>query len=214
MPQTVITTDTAKYYSMLNDTTLDIRCVNFVGEEKVAITYKTKEEFIIPSGRTNVVIAAMTTAHARMVLYEALEKLGSDRTLYFDTDSVIYISKPGDWEMETSSYLGGWTDELGQGETIKTFLCGGPKNYAYELSSGKRVVKCKGIKTKLVHFDNLCGFIDGTGPSYVNVERPLKIVRRNNELFNVKEVKKYRMVYTKRKILADGVSTRPFGYSE
>lgn len=35
-------------------------------------------------------MGAMTTTHARLVLYELLEKLG-DRLLYFDTDSIIFL---------------------------------------------------------------------------------------------------------------------------
>ena len=85
MTKTLVTNDSAKYFSMITDPTLDVTQVHFVGEEKVLLHYKMKDELVVPNGKTNVVIAAMTTAHARMVLYDALEKLGADRTCYFDT---------------------------------------------------------------------------------------------------------------------------------
>jgi len=44
--------------------------------------------------RINIFVAAFTTCHARLKLYESLEQL-QQRVLYFDTDSVIYTSKPG-----------------------------------------------------------------------------------------------------------------------
>ena len=48
----------------------------------------------------------------------------------------------------------------------------------------------------------------------VKVNDPHKIIRdKKNMLLKVKEQEKvYRVVYTKRKIMEDGVSTLPFGY--
>ncbi|CAB4022668.1 DNA polymerase, partial [Paramuricea clavata] len=51
-------------------------------------------------------------------------------------DSVIYVSKEGEWEPPTGSCLGELTDEL-DGAHITTFVSGGPKNYAYETSTDK-----------------------------------------------------------------------------
>jgi hypothetical protein len=42
----------------------------------VEMRYQYKEEFVEESGRTNVVIAAYTTAQARLKLYSYLEQLG------------------------------------------------------------------------------------------------------------------------------------------
>ena len=62
-------------------------------------------------GKTNVVIAAFATAHARLKLYGVLEQLNR-RVLDFDTDSAFYVSKEGELEPPTGSYLGELTDEL------------------------------------------------------------------------------------------------------
>jgi hypothetical protein len=217
MTKTVITGDTATYFKMLSDISLNIKDINFIGEEKVAISYTIEEEFLQPSRITNVVIAAMTTSHARLRLYDALENIGADRLLYFDTDSVIYTVRPGEWEPEYNSFLGGFTDEL-DGDTISRFLCGGPKNYGYELAgSGKQHIKCKGITInpqteKIANFDTLSGFIDGTGPEEVQVVNPFKISRKDNLLYTKSETKRWRSVYNKRKICDDGINTRPFGW--
>ena len=64
--------------------------------------------------------------------------------LYYDTDSVIYVSKIGEHEPETGVYLGELTDEL-DGDYMTTFVSGGPKNYGYELSNGKTCCKIRGI---------------------------------------------------------------------
>jgi hypothetical protein len=72
-------------------------------------------------GRTNVVIAAYTTAQARLKLYGYLERLNT-RTLYCDTDSVIYSCRRGEWEPECGDYLGDMTDELSDKIGLNTII--------------------------------------------------------------------------------------------
>lgn len=47
---------------------------------------------------------------------EKLEKL-YDRLVYFDTDSAIFIQRPGDWFPETGNMSGDWDNQLGCGES-------------------------------------------------------------------------------------------------
>ena len=67
-----------------------------------------------------------------------------DRSLYCDTDSVIYRHAPGQFEPEISEFVGGMTDELG-GNYIVEYISNGPKNYAYRTSDGQQIVKVKGF---------------------------------------------------------------------
>ena len=56
-----------------------------------------------------------------------------DRVLYFDTDSIIYLTRENDaYEPETGVYLGKFTNELDKDEYITEFVCAGPKNYEYK----------------------------------------------------------------------------------
>ena len=64
-----------------------------------------------------------------------MRKLG-DRALYTDTDSVIYVSRPRDWEPQLGTVLGEWNNELEEGEShIVSFASLGPKTYAYKTES-------------------------------------------------------------------------------
>jgi len=54
----------------------------------MSITYETEPSFLPTSQTSNVVIAAMVTAQARLKLYEEIDRLG-DRVLYFDTGKAI-----------------------------------------------------------------------------------------------------------------------------
>ena len=77
----------------------EVTFINFVSEDMVKIHWKYKDDFVEPFGKTNVIIAAYTTTQARLKLYSYLEHLGP-RTLYADTDSIIFSVKQGEWEPE------------------------------------------------------------------------------------------------------------------
>ncbi len=95
---------------------------------------------------TNVCVASFVTSYGRLRLYDEIDKLGK-RVLYFDTDSIIFVSRDGEYEPKLGSYLGEFTNEIDpkDGEYIIEFVSAGPKNYAYKLNTG--VTKCvvKGI---------------------------------------------------------------------
>ena len=57
---------------MLTSDQILVMGINFVSDEMVEMRYQYKEEFVEKSGRSNVVIAAYTTAQARLKLYSYL----------------------------------------------------------------------------------------------------------------------------------------------
>ncbi|KAI1293792.1 hypothetical protein HDE_06231 [Halotydeus destructor] len=151
-----------------NDAKLKIVGEHDTGLESVILNYVKVEDTDCSPGNTSIAIASFVTAYARLKLYNLMETIENDlpklaykpRVLYFDTDSVIFISDknldPSNEEspVRTGDYLGQLTDEIkdAYGETAickrAAFL--GPKNYAYEVSftdkpDRKNVVKCKGI---------------------------------------------------------------------
>ena len=163
----------------------DARIVN---ENLVEVQYRNVEEFAEQNDKVNVVIAAFTTAYARLKLYDLLELL-QDRVLYYDTDSVIYIHKPDQPDPPLGNYLGDLTDEL-NGDYITSFVSGGPKNYAYRTKNGKTDTKIRGITLDyaatgklnhavvrtLVHLHVNC-----ETEAKVTVDMPFKITRDKKE---------------------------------
>lgn len=59
--------------------------------------------------------------YARLELYNLMEKSG-DKLWYSDTDSVVFVSKDGDWELNLGPYLGDLKDVIGDSDYI-TELC-------------------------------------------------------------------------------------------
>jgi len=144
LPRTTYMTDPALYFDLLTSDGQEVQDVSFVTDEMIRIQWINKEQFIEESGKTNVVIAAYTTAKARLQLYTYLERLG-DRALYCDTDSIIFCSKPRDWIPQTGDFLGDLTDET-PNNSIECFVTGGPKNYAFKLKkpdSEGNLICCK-----------------------------------------------------------------------
>lgn len=134
---------------MLQDTTLEVKGLEILNNtekpesDMILINYLEKQDFIEDCPFGIVILAAFTTAHARLHLYETLEKL-VDRVFYFDTDNIIYQHVEGLFNPTIVNSLGGWTDELDGGHIVK-FMSGGPKNYAFETNTGQTVQKVKGI---------------------------------------------------------------------
>ena len=96
------------------------------------------------NGRVNIFVAAFTTCHARLKLYSHLEQL-QQRVLNFDTDSVIYTTRPGQLRIPLGDNLGEMTNELDNGDFITEFTSAGPKNYGYKTCQGKVCCKVRGF---------------------------------------------------------------------
>ena len=208
---------------MMTSDSQTIKNVRFVSDEMVHMDWCYHDDFVEVSGRTNVVIAAYTTAQARLKLYGYLENL-NERTLYCDTDSVIFISKTGEWEPALGDYLGDMTDELSDhkgGNSIVTFVGAGPNNYAFELARPTKkgyTTKCvvKGIslnyKNSLaINFDTVKDMVIGQRKENVTItNKAICRDKKTTSLLTKTEENEYRIVFDKR-VIQDKYGTFPFG---
>jgi hypothetical protein len=200
MTKVELVKDPRTYFDYLTSDEIKVLNARFVSDEMVELHYEYNENFVEPDAKTNVVIAAFTTAYARLKLYDVLDQL-QERVSYYDTDSVIYSV----------------TDSV-----ITTFVSGGPKNYCYKTSTGKVETKVRGITLNCsaqqkVNFDVIRSLVylhakcNVTGK--VTVDIPLKITRnaRDKNIETKRMKKDYRIVYDKRLII-DDYKTLPYGY--
>lgn len=77
--------------------------------------------------------------------------------MYFDTNSVVFIPKPGMPDPPLGHHLEDFKDELSEGDFIEECASGGPKNYRYLTSKGKQECKVHGIslnseRSKQLHY--------------------------------------------------------------
>lgn len=158
-----------------------------------------KNLFNIPNAKGNIFIAAFTTAHARLHLYGALEKL-AHRVIYMDTDSVVFAHMPGQWKPELNNFLGGWTNEIPNGQEIVNFTTCGPKNYSYttfdkKTNMKKTVLKVKGLRLSMKALDLID---EKTMLEQVNIFSSLK--RKNTESIGNNSNKRPCMVQHHKKV--------------
>ena len=120
---------------------------------------------------TNVVVAAYTTAQARLKLFSYLEPLG-ERAFYYDTDSIIYVSNTNtnEYEPPTGTLLGEMTNELSCYGTASYITSGGPRFHAYKIKkpdgTESSTCKVKGIRlnysnAEKINFDSIRDLVTG-----------------------------------------------------
>ena len=168
MVKTEFIDNPADLYAILNSDDIDLSTLREVeiNEKLLQVHYKYDDKYVQNNYKTNIFIAAFTTASARIKLYDALDYLG-EQVLYYDTDSIIYKYMPysDDKEIQTfDNRLGYFKDELGGDKYINEFVSGGPKNYAYKMNTGETNCKVKGVtlnykNSEAVNFESVRDFI-------------------------------------------------------
>jgi G:T-mismatch repair DNA endonuclease (very short patch repair protein) len=132
---------------VFSDNLYEVRHASPTSESEVYVVFK--KLHARPNPKSNIFIAAITTAHARLHLYQFIERL-DDRVVYTDTDSVVFTHQPGQYIPPLGPFLGDLTNEVPHGSTMVEFTTCGPKNYAYTLCNQKgelsQVVKVKGLR--------------------------------------------------------------------
>ena len=123
------------------------------------------------------------------------------------------------------NFLGELTNEIPSGYITEFASCG-PKNYAFKVkdlrgNGNYAVAKVKGFSLnartcKKINFDSMQNLVlYGTATSSIRTEIPKKITRdlkKKSVITTVPQHKVFRLVYTKRYLLPDRVSTLPFGW--
>ena len=123
------------YIKLMHDRHIQVQDVVYTNEESVAVYSNVKGEEIEPgSTHTNCMLAAYTTANARLWLYGVMEQL-SKRALYTDTDSIIYVHKRGEWNPDTGNFLRDLKDKYPHQE-LTQYIGLGVKNYGIRFADG------------------------------------------------------------------------------
>ena len=215
LKQTKYVTEPKEFYKILLDDEIDNLNIQFINEDMIQMNYNKKDSFVDNSNDTNIFIACFTTSHARIMLYNVLDKLG-DQVLGYDTDSAWYVDRPGGNTIETGDSLGDLTDELG-GDYITEWYGTGPKSYAYNTFEGKQVCKVKGFtlnyeNSLYLNKESIKDIIHGN-KDRITIVKEQMITRdsKTKNIVNKYQEKDFRMVYDKRCITHNN-DTLPYGY--
>ena len=143
-PKTKVVLDPKEYFDLLTSAGVEVTNANIINDEVMEMFYVIKDPLVEASDRTNVVLAAFTTAQPRIKLYKVMHALGR-RVCYYDTESIIYTVKEGECEPPPGDHLEELTNELDDNDWIVTFVSAEPKNYGYKTHQGKTCCKVRGI---------------------------------------------------------------------
>ncbi|XP_055351578.1 uncharacterized protein LOC129597903 [Paramacrobiotus metropolitanus] len=208
--------DPKTFYEMLFSGKHHVHSWDLFDDNVVQITYTKEDGFIEQNPNTNVVLAAFTTCWARLHLYQFMD-MAQERLLYFDTDSIFFVSKPGWPDPPTGRFLGDLTDELKPGQHITQFVSLGAKTYAYTTNDGHSVVKIKGftinnrVKEK-VNMESMMNILHKSGCIDVHYDDVIKRIKSQLILCNSDVTKRLQVTYDKRRITQDW-NTVPYGYT-
>src|SRR6266481_6216543 len=112
-----ITNSLAEVLELFGNPEIDPLTTDLIGPNKLFHTYRYKKDSVEANMKGSDVVAAFTTAHARLVLLGQLTKIGA-KVCYYDTDSIIYSRKQDDPEIPIGSSLGEWTNEIPAGVEV------------------------------------------------------------------------------------------------
>ena len=210
-----IINDAGEWFKLLENDQYKIHDVKFFNQDTIQVFYSHNKDQFEGGIKTNVAVAAFVTAQGRLHLYNEMEKLDK-RVLYCDTDSIIFISRPGEYEPELGNYLGQFTNEIEDGY-IKEFVSAGPKNYAYKLNNSKTHCTIKNFNqnhlTSLkLTYESIKTIVCENQNKKIPVNQ-LKFVKYKKQ-WTIKtniEKKNFGFVYDKRALYED-LTTLPFGY--
>jgi hypothetical protein len=221
--ETQIINDYSLLLKITNDSSSEITNLH-ISNNKMIVTIKPNEEGDIRGGNVNVVIAAHVTSFARLRLWREINKLG-DLVVYYDTDSIMHVKRPGSYQPVESEMLGGLKCELkekyGVGSKGVRFASGGPKAYVLEVMKAdgelERIVRAKGIRlnTKLEKDFTIEKFYNMIHDTTISYKIPQKKFTRMKYggVFTQESEKTLRQTYSKRRISDyQSLTTEPFGY--
>ena len=225
-PKTELVYSYDNLLEIIADPTKQVSGLLDLSDECMQVTYKPAEDTEESLPTSSLLHACFTTAFGRLQLYQYLD-IVKERALYHDTDSVAYISRPGDPDLPLGTHLGDLTDQIeedfGPGSFILELAAGGPKNYAYKVAVGgdltntKVCIKVKGICINtscddLVTFDNLKAMDMGDVENH-NIPIPHKIARLPGwKIVTLASKKNWQAKNTKRRRV-DTARTVPHGYN-
>ena len=171
-PTTVTVKDPSHLFSRVSDFALNISTLRLCTDDILGAVYTSVHDNVVKGTKTNIFVAAFTTCHARLKLYESLDTL-QEQVLYYETDSVVYKWCPDQRSIDTGYFRGDMTYEL-DGDVLTEFVSGGAKNYRYTTRQGKVVCKVRGFTLNVrgaavLNFqtikDNILELEKPTGPS-------------------------------------------------
>jgi hypothetical protein len=159
---------TQQFLELWHDRTIEKESCMFreISQGVYKVTYKLKEEYVPPVRHGNLFIAAKVTETARCVLHKQMLRIGPERIIYCDTDSIIFLYSESLGQL-VGIGLGQWTNEYPTKRIIQVYALA-PKLYSLMLENNDTIIesfRAKGIQMTLenqkrIAFENVKKLIE------------------------------------------------------
>lgn len=182
--------DIVDFFSNISKGLFKYYCGYMLSETKLFYQYTDGEKNEIDLHKSYVPAAVFVPAYGRLQLLEPLTKL-KERILMNDTDSIVYLYIPGEYNIPEGSLLGDWEVEGVDKDNggIVEFVGMAPKTYALKCFNGTTLEKAKGLSlslktSRLFNFDVMRKIVQDemTYMKSANVGLP-----QSNMIFSLKE---------------------------
>ena len=228
MPKIKIIDSIAQIVTMMTDPNINVTDLVPVNANLMLANYKLQDniEPIMPN--LSILIALFTTSHARLILYDSLQKLEPKQALYLDTDSILYCKHDDQPDpLPEGELLGEFKDELaaefGLGSYATEFVSSGPKAYALKIKTGdgKTVYKIlhkgirrDGVAKKLLTLKNWRDALLFDRYRKISIMEQSKIHKdiKTGELYNKDYTKHWQIVSTKHCVNWEMLMSLPYGF--
>ena len=131
MPKTRYVNNYREVVDFSTSRTKRVTDATLVGDDLMLSQYQLIDDAADAPRKTNVILAAFTTSHAKIILLNNMQLVKvTKNVLYCDTDSIMYVHDKERCELldiPIGSSLGEITDELPNDVLIDEFWSAGPK---------------------------------------------------------------------------------------
>ncbi|KAL3117652.1 hypothetical protein niasHT_004317 [Heterodera trifolii] len=131
--EVVYTNSARDFHELLMRPEQEVVSFTHLNDQLDRCVVRKREPFARAPEHNNLAVACFVTSHARLYLYDWLEEVRrvGGRSLYCDTDSVLYVKQRGAEGVREGNALGDMKREL-PGRRIIDFFAAGPKNYGFQ----------------------------------------------------------------------------------
>ena len=146
--------------------------------------------------------------------------------MYHDIDSIVYVSRPGEYDVLTGNVPGEWEDKSHGECMMNVWTSAGPKSYAYQLSNGSTTFKVDGFSlnrsdtAKLIYYNSRKGLVQdryqqNIEPKIRTTQNMIKCTKTYASLKTDERSKELRVQYTEGNVVVhrdNMLETLPFEY--
>lgn len=140
-----------QFASLWFDPSIDKSKFSFrhISNQTWKVKFSSHDSYAKTNPKYNIFLASKVTEEARCILHRQMLKIGPQRILYCDTDSIMFLYPKWATRLEGVG-LGNWVNEYPK-DKIRRIFALAPKFYFMQFEDGETLLKSKGVQMTLLN---------------------------------------------------------------